>query len=183
MFINRNNKYIKLIKKGNKYYKTNGCNVCCSISEKKLCKENVKQLLPELMENPCVKDMYILKNDKFKEQKIYEMSPAKLQRARAYRNYLNSINLSDKCNKLKKESNKNKIFVNNSYYQGYYKLINTNLDGSNVYSYHKLISGNYRYCYKITVPADEDIFNYINKNIPILKKEFYHIIYILIKKM
>lgn len=171
MFINKNNKTIKLVKKGNRYNKTSDCNVCCSISEKDLCKEKVKQLLPELMEDPCFDDTYILKNSKFKQQPIYEMSPAKLQKARAYRNYLNSVNLTKECKKINKESNKNKIFVNNDYYQGYYKLIKTNLDGSKKYSYHKLISGSYRYCNIITIPKNKNIFNYINQNTPKLTKK------------
>jgi hypothetical protein len=111
-------------------------------------------------------------NSGYTDKHIYNISPYIVNKMRAYRNYLNSVKLTKKCDKDRRSKMKNRHYINQVDYQGYYELI----QGTNTYKLFKLINGTYVPKGCVTVPAGMSINQYINNqqnNRRLRKKEIY----------
>lgn len=137
----------------------------------------IKQLLPNIpsfdITNPnrqSINEEYLKTVNNYKIQDLSKLSPSVIQKMRAYRNYLNSIKLSKKCNEYNKNKLKNKFFVNKVNYQMMYEKIKN----TNTYKVYKYINGIYKLCNCINVPDNMTIKTYLNSKQKVLTKKTIH---------
>ena len=134
--------------------------------------QSAVQSLPQLIDyNICNTDPNKNKNaGKYSDVTLHETTPYHVQKMRAYRNYLNSVNNANKCRNNKIKKMRNRIYINNIYKQGYYELIRQT-STHKIYRFNRLINGTYICVGNVSVPNNTTLQKYIsNKQNKLVKK-------------
>ena len=126
---------------------------------------HAEQNLPQLVDyDTCNIDPNKNNNaGQFKKRDVYDTSPYYVQKMRAYRNYLNSVNDATKCKNGKSKKMRNRIYINNVYKQGYYELIRQTATHK-IYRFNRLINGTYICVGNVSVPNSITLQQYISNS-------------------
>lgn len=166
-----NNLNIKFQCKNNKFVARD--KNCKYIGAKPLSDKDrqANQLLPVLYD-VCKYDK--LNDAKYKTIDINRASTTDVVKARAYRNYLLSIQDINKCKTVR---NNRFVYMNDTYKQGFYYLVETRPSGEKVYDLYRKMNGFNCKCGRVIVPNGVTLQNYLSdKSKKLYRYEFnrYH---------